>query len=216
MWVGRVKGHCTLTGVHPADLLNEGLIKTCDNSAAYWNHEVLVQALHKGVDPPDTSALRTQTGSHPNAPAAPRWRTSVTASSPVVSGACTWTPARHTRCSRCVERRTWRTWWPVPPAWGRLNSGQEVLTFDGTLGARQPVWDARGEAGSCGMNTQDVLSSEFLDLLFHGAQVGPKLIALQKVLDHHRFETCSGISLRCFGSIRGESDLKRTVLAHLR
>lgn len=71
MWVGRVKGHCTLTGVHPADLLNEGLIKTCDNSAAYWNHEVLVQALHKGVDPPDTSALRTQTGSHPNAPAAP-------------------------------------------------------------------------------------------------------------------------------------------------
>lgn len=46
-----------LTWVHPADFLYEGLVKTCDYGAAYWNHEVLVQALNKGIDPSNTSPL---------------------------------------------------------------------------------------------------------------------------------------------------------------
>lgn len=60
----------TLTRVHPADLLNEGLVKTGDDGAAYWNHEVLVQALHKGVDPPDTSALVRERRAQPPASSA--------------------------------------------------------------------------------------------------------------------------------------------------
>lgn len=46
-----------LTRVHLANLLYEGLIKTCDNGATYWNHKVLVQALHKGIDSSNTSSL---------------------------------------------------------------------------------------------------------------------------------------------------------------
>lgn len=46
-----------LTRVHLADLLNEGLVETRDNGATYWNHEVLVQALHKGIDSSNTSTL---------------------------------------------------------------------------------------------------------------------------------------------------------------
>lgn len=46
-----------LTWVHLAYLLYEGLIKTRDNGATYWNHEVLVQALHKGVDSSHTRPL---------------------------------------------------------------------------------------------------------------------------------------------------------------
>lgn len=47
----------TLTRVHLADLLYEGLIKTCDYGATYWNHKVLVQALYEGIDSSYTSTL---------------------------------------------------------------------------------------------------------------------------------------------------------------
>lgn len=47
----------TLTRVHLADLLYEGLIKTCNYGATYWNHEVLVQALYEGIDSSYTSTL---------------------------------------------------------------------------------------------------------------------------------------------------------------
>ena len=47
----------TLTWVHLAYLLYEGLIKSCYYGATYWNHEVLVQALYKGIDSSHTSSL---------------------------------------------------------------------------------------------------------------------------------------------------------------
>ncbi len=50
-----------LTWVHLAYLLYEGLIKTCDYGATYWNHKVLVQALNKGVDSSNTSPLMEDT-----------------------------------------------------------------------------------------------------------------------------------------------------------
>lgn len=46
-----------LTWVHLTYLLYEGLIKTCDYGATYWNHEVLVQALHKGIYSSNTGPL---------------------------------------------------------------------------------------------------------------------------------------------------------------
>lgn len=46
-----------LTWVHLANLLNEGIVKTCDYGATYWNHEVLVQTLHEGIDSSNTSSL---------------------------------------------------------------------------------------------------------------------------------------------------------------
>lgn len=49
----------TLTWVHLAYLLYEGLIKTCNYSTTYWNHKVFVQALYKGVDSSHTGALMT-------------------------------------------------------------------------------------------------------------------------------------------------------------
>lgn len=52
-----------------------------------------------------------------------------------------------------------------------------------------PVRDPRGKAGSCGVNAQDVLCSQLLDILLHCLQVGPQLVALQDVLHHHRFIT---------------------------
>lgn len=74
----------------------------------------------------------------------------------------------------------------------------EVVTDD-TL----PVRHTRGKAGSCGVNTEDVLSSQLLDLLLHCLQVGPQLIALQDVLHHHRFKTWNvikGCELECHRS----------------
>lgn len=56
-----------------------------------------------------------------------------------------------------------------------------------------PVRDPRGKAGSCGVNTQDVLGSQFLDLLLHCLQVGAQLVALQDVLHHHRLKTWNEI-----------------------
>lgn len=47
----------TLTWVHLAYLLYERLIKSCYYGATYWNHEVLVQALYKGIDSSHTSSL---------------------------------------------------------------------------------------------------------------------------------------------------------------
>lgn len=46
-----------LTGVHPADLLDEGFVKPCDYGAPNWYHEVLVQALNEGIYPSYTSSL---------------------------------------------------------------------------------------------------------------------------------------------------------------
>lgn len=46
-----------LAWIHLANLLNEGLIKTCDYGAPYWNHKVLVQALYKGINSSNTSPL---------------------------------------------------------------------------------------------------------------------------------------------------------------
>lgn len=46
-----------LTGVHPADLLDEGLVKPRDYGAPNWYHEVLVQALNEGIYPSNTSSL---------------------------------------------------------------------------------------------------------------------------------------------------------------
>lgn len=46
-----------LTGVHPADLLDEGLVKPCDYGAPNWYHEVLVEALNESVYPSNTSSL---------------------------------------------------------------------------------------------------------------------------------------------------------------
>lgn len=80
----------------------------------------------------------------------------------------------------------------------RAKSGQKVLAFQGSRGGRAPVGDTRGEAGSGGVNTQDVVGAQFLDLSLHGAQVRAQLVALQKVLDHHRFETCWGASVGSF------------------
>lgn len=48
------------------------------------------------------------------------------------------------------------------------------------------------------MDTQDVLRSQFLDLSLDGAQVGPELVALQEVLDHHRFVAWPGAILGHF------------------
>lgn len=52
----------TLTRVHLADLLYEGLIKTCNYGATYWNHKVLVQALYEGIDSSYTSTLMWDSG----------------------------------------------------------------------------------------------------------------------------------------------------------
>lgn len=52
-----------------------------------------------------------------------------------------------------------------------------------------PVRDPRGEAGSCGVNAEDVLRPQLLDLLLHCLQVGPQFVALQDVFHHHRFKT---------------------------
>ena len=49
----------SLTWIHLAYLLYERLIKTCYYGATYWNHEVLVQALYKGIDSSHTSSLMT-------------------------------------------------------------------------------------------------------------------------------------------------------------
>lgn len=46
-----------LTWVHPAYLLDEGVVKPCDYGAPYWNHEILIQALNEGVNPSNTSSL---------------------------------------------------------------------------------------------------------------------------------------------------------------
>lgn len=51
-----------LTWVHPADLLDEGVVKPCDYGAPYWNHEILIQALNEGVNPSNTSSLRESGG----------------------------------------------------------------------------------------------------------------------------------------------------------
>lgn len=58
------------------------------------------------------------------------------------------------------------------------------------------------------MDTQDVLGSQFLDLLLDGAQVCPELVALQEVLDHHRFVAWPGAVLRYFLHRRRDSYLK--------
>lgn len=51
-----------LTWVHSADLLDEGVVKTCDYGAPYWNHEILIQALNKGINPSNTSSLAESEG----------------------------------------------------------------------------------------------------------------------------------------------------------
>lgn len=38
------------------------------------------------------------------------------------------------------------------------------------------------------MDAQHVLRPQLLDLSLDGAQVRPQLVALEEVLDHHRFE----------------------------
>lgn len=40
----------TLTRVHFTDLLNEVLIKACNNGTSNRNHEIFVQALNKGIN----------------------------------------------------------------------------------------------------------------------------------------------------------------------
>ncbi len=48
-----------------------------------------------------------------------------------------------------------------------------------------PVRDSWSETGSGGVDTQDVVSSQLLDLPLHFLQVCSQLISFQHVLDHH-------------------------------
>lgn len=111
-------GSKVVTWVHPADLLDEGLIEARDNSAAYGDQEVLVQALHEGVDPPDSSALTKQ------------MRTQTTCC-PLVADAST-TPTPASVVQGCGTRGSWTSLWLLPylldqvHALGRLHAVRVV------------------------------------------------------------------------------------------
>lgn len=46
---GKKSVHELFTWIHFADLLNEGLIEASNDSTTYWNHEIFIQALNKGI-----------------------------------------------------------------------------------------------------------------------------------------------------------------------
>jgi len=45
------------TRVHLTDLLNEALIKPCDDGTTNWDHEVFIKTLDKSIDSPNASPL---------------------------------------------------------------------------------------------------------------------------------------------------------------
>lgn len=114
-----------LTRVHLAYLLYEGLIKTCNYGATYWNHKVLVQALHKGIDSSNTSPLmkdtfkKTQLLDKWRQAQVPlqKWVTSNEWHLPVVWGACIWKTVLRMHCWLCGEYYVWHTQQPAPQAY---------------------------------------------------------------------------------------------------
>lgn len=58
-----------------------------------------------------------------------------------------------------------------------------------------PVRDTGGKAGSGGVDTQDVVSTQLLYLPLHRLKVSAKLISLQNILNHHRFKPCTKLKM---------------------